>query len=328
MECRCFEGTYKDARAVVLENDILRVAITPDFGARTASILYKPLDKELLWQNPEAKHARPLYADGYEKGEFAGFDEMFPTISRCFCEVDPWAGTEMPDHGEVWSIPWSWKGDAKGGAGFTAEGVRFPYTLSKRLTLEEGVFRAEYTLLNRSDFPFPCIWAAHPLFVCEEGTEFIVPGGMDRIINSVAGATLGPYGAQYDFPRAETPAGPVDLSKVPRRNGKGYQKYYFNGPVPEGWCLLYHPTDRLSMGMSYPADTVRYLGMWLNEGGLAGQYNIAPEPATAAMDRTDAAALWGMDSVLAPGEARRWYLNISVIEGRRGRRVDERGVIQ
>ena len=40
--------------------------------------------------------------------------------------------------------------------------------------------------------------------------------------------------------------------------------------------------------------------MWLNEGGYAGQYNIAPEPATAAMDRIDASKLWGMGSTLAP----------------------------
>lgn len=322
MESRCFEGTYKDVRAVVFENDILEVAITPDIGARTASIFYKPLEKELLWQNPDPRHARPRYADGYEKGEFAGFDEMFPTISRCFCEVDPWAGTELPDHGEVWCIPWSWEIDEKGiAAEFSVEGVRFPYTLSKRVTLKEGVLRGEYTLENKSDFPFPCIWAAHPLFNCEEGTEFIVPDGMHRIVNSVPGTTLGPYGAEYDFPRADTPGGPADLSKVPERNEKGYQKYYFKDPVPEGWCLLYHPSARLSVKMSYPPETVKYLGMWLNEGGLADQFNIAPEPATAAMDRTDAAALWGMDSVLGPGETRTWYLNVSVAEGRRGRKV-------
>lgn len=324
---RCFEDTYKDIPAVVFENDILEVRITPDVGARTASILYKPLEKELLWQNTDVKHARPRYADGYEKGEFAGFDEMFPTISRCFCEVAPWTGAELPDHGEVWSIPW--RREIRGStAEFSVEGVRFPYTLSKRVTLEGGALRAEYTLINRSDFSFPCIWAAHPLFTCEEGSEFIVPDTMDRIINSVAGATLGPYGAAYDFPRAAAPSGPVDLAKVPRRNEKGYQKYYFADPVSEGWCLLYHPGDRLSVGMSYPPETVKYLGVWLNEGGFAGQYNIAPEPATAAMDRTDAAALWGMDSVLGPGETRTWYLNISVAEGRRGRGVDERGDIR
>ncbi len=180
------------------------------------------------------------------------------------------------------------------------------------------MLKGEDTLGSKSDFPFPCIWAAHPLFNCEEGTEFIVPDGMHRIVNSVLGTTLGPYGAEYDFPRADTPAGPADLSKVPKRNEKGYQKYYFKGPVTEGWCLLYHPSDRLSVKMSYPPETVKYLGMWLNEGGLADQFNIAPEPATAAMDRTDAAALWGMGSVLGPGETRTWYLNISVAEGRRG----------
>jgi hypothetical protein len=71
--------------------------------------------------------------------------------------------------------------------------------------------------------------------------------------------------------------------------------------------------------MSFPAEKVPYLGMWLNEGGYAGQYNIAPEPATAAMDRIDFSKMWGMGSVLAPKGSHEWHLAISLGEGKEPR---------
>lgn len=330
------EDRYKDVNAVVLENDALRVTLTPEFGARTASIFYKPGKRELLWQNPAPKHARPSYAAGYEQGEFAGFDEMFPSISRCFYEDGPWAGSEMPDHGEVWSLPWEYSIESSGPAAeFTVHGVRFPYRLSKRvsLTVEPlagiaektgiphrpgggkggnnvncAVFRSEYTAANVSGYDFDYIWAAHPLFNTHPGMEIVVPDGMDRIINAVPGTTLGPYGRELPFP------GDGTLSFVPEKNDTGYQKYYFAEKVTEGWCLLKSPEWNLTIALAYPEDPVSFLGMWVNEGGFAGQYNIAPEPATAGMDRVDFSKMWGMNSTLPGGESVSWYLDIIVYE--------------
>jgi hypothetical protein len=68
--------------------------------------------------------------------------------------------------------------------------------------------------------------------------------------------------------------------------------------------------------MSWPVDRVPWLGMWRNDGGYGGQYNIAPEPATGAMDRVDFSRMWGMGSVLEPGETREWHLAITISEGR------------
>jgi hypothetical protein len=157
--------------------------------------------------------------------------------------------------------------------------------------------------------------------------ELIVPEGMNRIVNTIAGRRLGPYGAVYDFPVARLPEGQFALNRVPPRNADGYQKYYFCGRVPEGWCLLYDPQRRLNIGLAYPRETVPYLGLWLNEGGFAGQYNIAPEPATAAMDRIDLARMWGTCSVLEAGKALEWHLNITVESGEKAAGLTEDGVL-
>jgi galactose mutarotase-like enzyme len=319
------EQAYKDVKAIVLENEWLRAAVLPDHGAKVASLVYKPSQIELLWQNPSTTFLRCSYGDPYTAGEMAGFDEMFPTICECDHPAPPWRGIVAPDHGEVWSLPWECRVEGEAVA-LTVRGVRFPYRLSKTLALDGACLRSRYEAENLCPLPFDFIWAAHPLFNAVEGMEIVVPAGLGAIVNSVPGPTLGDYGTRHRFPVASRPDGtPVALDRVPRRNATGYQKYYFEGRVPDGWCLLRDAGRDLTIGLSFSRETVPYLGVWLNEGGYAGQYNVAIEPASATMDRLDAAALWGTASVLGPRERRRWVLNLAVEECGKPRRLTGEG---
>jgi len=305
-------GAYKDVDAVIIENDLLKVTVLPEWGSKTASIVHKSSGYELLWQNSEAEFRKTGYGAPYPEGDTSGFDEMFPTISRCFYEESPWEGFEVPDHGEVWSIPWQSE-IAGESLIMRVHGIRFPYSLEKAVCLKESVVRIDYTAVNTSPHPFSFIWAAHPLFNTCPGMEFRVPEGMDTIITSVPGEPLGEYGNRLSFPMCTDVKGEkLDLSRVPEKRHTGYQKYYFQGKIPEGWCELYNPEENLTIRLSYPKEQVPYLGVWLNVLGWADQYNIAPEPATAAMDRIDFSNMWGAGSVLNPFEERRWYLEVSV----------------
>jgi hypothetical protein len=307
-------GAFKDQEAIILENDMLRAVLLPSWGAKTVSLVHKGCGIETLWQNPAPVFARTSYAQPFDDGEFAGFDEMFPTISRCYYESAPWAGVEAPDHGEVWTIPW--KADFENNSvTLSVSGTRFPYRLRKTVSLNGQKLISRYEAVNLSRFPMDFIWAAHPLFNAAVGMQFIVPQGMNRIINAVPGPTLGGYGRQLDFPVAHTLDGKeVHLDSVPPRNPVGFQKYWFAGKVTDGWCMIRDGAARLTIGMAFPRVEVPYLGMWLNEGGYSGQYNIAPEPATAAMDRIDFAKMWGMGSVLAAMSRMEWYLVIALSE--------------
>jgi hypothetical protein len=318
-------GSFKDQDAVVLENEQLRAVLLPAWGAKTVSLVHKGTGTETLWQNPAPVFARTGYGQPYEEGEFAGFDEMFPTISRCHYETAPWAGAEAPDHGEVWSIPWDV--DVRGDSvALGVSGIRFPYRLRKTVSLEGEKLVAKYEAINLSGFPMDFIWAAHPLFNAAEGMRFIVPHGMNRIINAVPGPTLAGYGRRLDFPLARIDGGrDVRLDRVPPRNGTGWQKYWFADKVTEGWCMIRDDAAALTVGMAFPREKVPWLGMWLNEGGYAGQYNIAPEPATAAMDRIDFSKMWGMGSVLPPASRVEWFLVIGVTAGPVPRGMSERG---
>jgi galactose mutarotase-like enzyme len=307
-------GTYKDVAAIILENNTLKVSVLPGIGSKIASIVYKPRNYEILWQNPGKKYKKSNYGDPYSEGECSGFDEMFPSITRCIYEDFPWAGVEIPDHGEVWSLPWDVK-LGKGHAMLAVHGVRLPYKLNKRVCLEDNRLRIDYEAENLSDFDLDFIWAGHPLFKASKDMEFIVPPQMHKIVNAVPGQRLPDYGKVYDFPTAQRADGAeLNLAVIPPQNGYGYQKYYFMGRVPEGWCVLRDTVRRLSIGLSFPKEKVPYLGMWLNEGGWHGQYNVAPEPATGAMDSVSAAKMWQMNSRLGARAHLKWHLAITLQE--------------
>ena len=303
---------YKDVDALVLENPALRVVLLPDFGGKIASIYHKPSRYETLYQNPGKGYRKSRYADSYLAGELSGFDDMFPTISECCCENDPWKGNVAPDHGELWSLPCDCR-VVKGGVHGILHGVRFPYRFEKTVRLVRNTLRINYAVTNLSPHDFDFIWAAHPMFRAHRGTELAVPKGLTSIINSVTDKRLGAYGNRYDFPRAMLPDGnPFDLRRVPALNGTATQKYWFAAKNTAGWCTLFHPGRNLRIRMAVPPDVVPYLGVFVDEGGITGELIMAPEPATAAMDRIDASKLWRMNSVLPAGSTKRWHLAITV----------------
>jgi galactose mutarotase-like enzyme len=204
---RVDEANYKGEHAIAMESAALRVVIVPGWGAKTASLIHKKTNREYLDQLPGLQFRKGAYGAPYDSGEASGFDDMFPTISECYCEVEPWAGARMPDHGEVWSLPW--KCEVSGAeVCLSVHGVRFPYVLSKRISFDgENTILMSYRAQNLSAYEFPAMWAAHPLFTVTPGTRIILPEMARNIINTVPGPALGGYGGRFNFPAARTAEG-------------------------------------------------------------------------------------------------------------------------
>ena len=153
----------------------------PGIGAKMCSLVYKPAGLELLVQRPNEAYRLAAYDGDYvAQGECSGFDEMFPSIDKCFYEGYPWRGTPIPDHGEVWSIPWAWD-DQDGRLHLVTHGVRFPYRLEKWVSFaDDETLHTDYRLTNLSPFDFDFMWAAHPMFILEEGAELALPAGVEQ----------------------------------------------------------------------------------------------------------------------------------------------------
>ncbi|MGG1876558.1 hypothetical protein ABDI30_03065 [Paenibacillus cisolokensis] len=288
----------------------LEVAIVPELGNRVISLRNRQTGREWMVQ-PTGAFDQARYADSFERRDGSGWDDMFPTINPCRYPDFPWAGTELPDHGEVWALPWE-ASVSDGALSCHVHGVRLPYELTKTYTFpREDCLRMEYTVRNHSPFPLSFLWAAHPLFAIEEGMELIVPAGLDQIaVSYSAGGRLGKTGDIRPWPqplpdqpelRLDVTAGPDDGTA---------EKYYFSGALTEGAVSLYHPRTKEGVRLSFPVEKVPYLAVWANYGGYRDQYHLALEPATGWLDDV-AYAMARRAAAEAPGRgAYTWYLEL------------------
>ena len=297
---------YKDQEALTLRSSLLAAQIIPHVGSTMCSLRWLPSGLELLRQRPGERYRAGTYGGSFVDAERAGFDEMLPTIDACFCDQEPWKGVEMPDHGELWSIPWECDVE-EGAIVLRVSGVRFPYEIEKRVRFSaEGTLRIDYRLGNRSSFDFPFLWAAHPDFALAADAELELPQGVRELVSVLGNEAA--YG--------ETVRWPVhrgrDLRLVRSRDAARFAKYYVKGRMPEGWCLLRYPSLGVQVRLGFPLNEVPYLALLPNESGIDGLYELFLEPCTAPYDRPDLARLHGALSQLPSRGTREWYLEIAV----------------
>ncbi len=314
MLTRITPSRYKDQPAITLATQSVQAQFLPSIGGKLCALTSLDHNFDVLVHRPGDAYRMQQYDGVYVDGECSGFDDMFPTIDVCHCENAPWQGTRLPDHGEVWSLPWQHSIDGER-LRMSVHGVRLPYRLDKTAHFADArTLRIDYTLTNLSPFPFDFLWAAHPMLMLDEDSRLLLPDETRHIATVFSSnGELGGYGDTFDWPMAATPSGQArDLSRMaPRGTGRA-AKYYVKGALPEGWCALTYPSRKLMLEMSFPVDKVPYLGVLPNASGWAGLYNIFLEPATASFDRPDAARLRGECSRLPGNAVYTWHLAFSL----------------
>jgi len=139
MTAKWTSRTFEGYPAWVGETEAMALTVVPKLGGKAISLVNKRTNREWLWRS-----GKPLGNGGYgtpfSAGDESGWDEMFPAINAGTYPDAPWQGTAIPDHGEVWALPWSdWQAGEE--LRLRVNGVKFPYTLSKTYS-----FPAEHTL--------------------------------------------------------------------------------------------------------------------------------------------------------------------------------------
>jgi galactose mutarotase-like enzyme len=304
--------------AVALRTAELEVVAVPSLGMKLTN-LRRPGGREWLWRSDQIPLSPPRSGASYvETADSGGWDECFPTVGASPIPGAP-SGPGLPDHGELWSAPWSSSVyDHAGGttlAGWT-EGTVFPYEFEREVTLDrnEPVARFRYRVRNLGDKPFPWIWSSHPLLNVQPGSTLELSGVHEVRVDAAHGRDDLQVSAVVSWPSA---IGGEDQRFTFPETGTWAAKL-FGDIGAQGRMLLTDPRKGERLEFVVPQGEVPQVGVWINCRGWAPPgrtpyYNLALEPCIGAPDRLDVAVEdWKTAQTLGPGQERRWSLEVRI----------------
>lgn len=290
--------TYKGRPALRITTGKLSALFLPEDGGKLSSLTAAD-GFEFLCQNPSADYARLAYDGSYVASECASWDDMFPTIDPYTLPSGPCAGLTLPDHGEVCRLPLTAE-QLPDGFSLRTDSRLFPLSFRKEVRAEaDGALALTYTLTNRSDVRFPCLWAAHCMLRGQDDLRIRTPFAADAPVDYMFGAT-----ADEGLPRDR-------LTGYAPGSGRAY-KFYYTEPTAEGFLTGLYTESGHSFTMDYrgAADAVPYVGIWINNGKFRDYYNIALECCTAPYDAPDKAEAHGYPAFLPPHAERHFTLRV------------------
>lgn len=293
---------------VELANDILRIGITPELGARIVDLVHLRTGRQWMWKsgrNPQ--HFRASLGTAFDRGPLFGADECLPTIAPCH-----WRGRELPDHGEAWTEPWELDEAALAQGGRLTTKLRLPISpllIERTLCLDGDCLRFNYRLENRSEDPQEYLWALHPMMNIEPGDRIVLPDGCRHVQTEVClgDCPLGNRGDVWNWPH---PTDGIDLANLDLGGRRRAVKLYTE-PLVEGSAAIVNDVTGERLSFSFDPAKLNTLGIWINRGGFQQAHHVALEPTNAAPDSLAMAIDdWKRFGLLAPGETQCWDLNL------------------
>lgn len=271
----------------VLRNDCVELALVPALGARIISLRDVRTGREWLWHPPAGLK---LFAnhpdDDFSISPLAGVDECLPTIDRCV-----WHDRHLPDHGEVWAVPWQLD-EAAWTAGKLVTRVRLgisPFEFERTLAINENEVILNYQLENLAGVEEHFLWALHPLIRVKEGDHLELPESTLRRFSA----------GNWKQPLA---------SMVPIN----HSLKAFARPLAEGRVVIRNGDIRDRLEFSWETDHNDTLGLWLTRGGWHGHHHFAIEPTNAAGDSLAAVVAQNQGRSVPPHGRATWSVSLRV----------------
>ena len=338
---RIREYTYHGMQLVVLENELLRVGVLAGKGADIVELNDKRRDLDLVWLSPSGVQ-NPRASAGTSRDPLATFVETYPGGWQ---EVFPnggapssYGGAHYGQHDEVFALAWDAEiveDTAEAIAvRFTVHTHKVPCTIEKTMRMVAGSpqLRIEERLVNTGAVPVRAMWGHHITF----GPPFLGPGCRIRVPDGVTvlphGEAIAPGGRRvanteaFPWPLARDEDGAeVDLSVIPERGTPSDIAYLADFPEDRGWYEIADPDTGVGSRVEWDARQMPYLWYWQEFGATTGYpwygqtYTIGLEPFSSyPTDGLAAAVQNGSALTLTPGEARDFWLSMTVLDDNEG----------
>jgi galactose mutarotase-like enzyme len=296
--CRIREYLYRDLKTVVLENELLRIAVLADKGADIFEFLYKPLDLDVLWHSFNGVRSPrgfitgrmapgSSFLDFYE----GGWQELFPSIDQ----ESEYLGAPLGTHGEVCLLPWEYRIERNEPeeirVRFQVRTVRTPFLLVRTLVLktEDPTLFIEESVTNEGGQGLQFMWGHHPAFgplFLDDSCRIEIPAGCPARTTK---RELGPHGVlprdvEFEWPFVKGLDGKRwDLSRVPPPDSRIFQMFYLHD-LPEGRYGLCSGNFGVRFELTWDRGVFPILWVWAPYGGAVGypwygrNFNLALEP--------------------------------------------------
>jgi len=300
-------------RAIVLENDLLRVVVLPEAGARIWQITYKPLSADLLWNNPNLLPARqPLHA-GYDDTWSGGWDDLFPND-----EAGTVRGLALPDHGELWTAEWDaepFEHDDQVGVSLECATPITRFAAEKTVTLrrDSALLEIHYRLTNRGEETFPFLFKLHPAFAVSPNHRIDFPA-MTVLRELEFPGTLDGAPPSFIWPYAPLEGSPLDLRQVPDTTSRAVH-FFYGTELAGGWCGVTNGGNKLAAALRFDPEVFSSCWLFATHGGWRDLNVAVLEPATGYPFKMQAMIDNGSARQLAPGESLETQVLFSVQEG-------------
>ncbi len=318
--CHFKRTTYGGFPALHLSNDVIELVLLPTIGGKIISIRHLPSAREWLSTNPHLPLRKPRYdASFVETYDSGGLDECFPAVAGGMHPTAPWRGIVIPDHGELWSQPWTVEriesSSARVALKMACHGVRFPYRFERTLTLSAGapVITFDYQVTNLTTADMPFVWSLHPILRIETGMRLTLPRGVTTVrIDSATSDVFGETGTELPWPVVVEG---VDLSRVPAAEFGQAVKFY-TPPLAGGQPLetsLRTTDGQHGLTFRFHPDEITHVGLWLNYGGWSGcdsapYFNLGLEPCIGGADDLETAHRRNEFALLEAKQTRHWSM--------------------
>lgn len=309
------EWSYLGLQAVILDNGRVRVVVLPEIGGKIWEIHDLGRGRQLLWHNPRVRPSRVPFGSGYDDVFSGGWDELFPNDIP-----EELAGELYPDHGEAWSLSWTW------GVHRAADIVAVHLealtpisacTLRKTITLagDDRHLRVEHVIENGSGHDLPYLWKQHVAVSVDEVARIDMPA-QDVLIGDFGRPRAGAPGDSYAWPHLTDAAGTHDM-RLTLPPSSRRSEFQYATTLTAGWCAVTHG-DGTGLALSFDPEVFRSCWTFASYGGWRNLQVAVLEPCTGFPVSVVDGAAAGTHQVLAAGSSVSTSLTAVLFEGLAG----------
>lgn len=271
----------------VLQNQNLELSVVPELGAKVISLINRRSGREWMSCPTGGRKLFPNRpGDDFAASTLVGWDECLPTIAPCV-----WKNRQLPDHGEVWSVPWTIDQEAfhQGVLKTSVTLTTSPFRFERSLTLRQNEIHVNYRLENVGHEAEKFLWAMHPLVPIRPGDSLELTAEAHEALGNR------PWINNLEFGTAQSACAKT-----------------FATPLQEGRAAIKnrHSGDRLTF--LWDTRLNHTLGVWLTRGGWNGHHHLALEPSNGSPDALSAAASQNQCGTIPPKTTLDWQVTIQI----------------